>query len=77
MTSLRLIRVALCLGCRCPLTGPEDDRTLELCFECADRAEQTYQESAGVVWLPCTVCRTVQVAASEGFDTCIDCLGQV
>ena len=61
-----------CLACQAPISQDAEEEW-GMCFECLDRAERAYQESGGTVWLPCTVCLSVQVAASDGFNTCIEC----
>lgn len=66
------LAVLACYCCKASLTS-EDEPDIGLCFDCMDRAELALQESMGVVWLPCACCHSVQVAASEGFHTCIDC----
>ncbi len=38
------------------------------CSECGDLL------CDGCVWLPCTVCKRTPVCASDGYDTCADCV---
>jgi len=63
-----------CWACRAPITEKNGEDT-GLCFECEERTDRSFQEWGGSVWLPCVGCHSVQVAASEGFNTCIECSG--